>query len=155
MIYGGQFRYRDANWVLGAALVNLEVSRGNDSAGRDAALLKLCNLALRHEFDRIRLLNELARHKSIDIGPIRPQSIMTLKERKDTAIVLEGHCRATGVDLDDEAVKRWRASTESALGITLALPSEPPDSRPAARSVNRWRGAINRGWRGLRRRLGA
>jgi hypothetical protein len=100
MMYGGDFRHRDANWVLGAELVNLEVSRGADVQGRDAALSKLCNLALRHEFDRIRLLNHLARHKSIDVERFQPRIIMTRKERQDAATVLAAHCRKTGVDLD-------------------------------------------------------
>ena len=59
MVYGGDFRHRDANWVLGAELVNLEIARGADLVGRDAALKRLRSLALRHEFDRIRLISQL------------------------------------------------------------------------------------------------
>lgn len=130
MMYGGDFRHRDANWVLAAELVNLEVARGADAAGRDAALFKLCNLALRHEFDRIRLLNHLARHRAIDVAKVRPQIIMTRREREDAATVLAEHCRKTRVDLDDSVIRRWRAAVESVLDVGLDLPGEA--ARPAA-----------------------
>lgn len=144
MVYGGDFRHRDANWVLGAALVNLEISRGSDLAGRDAALVKLCNLALRHEFDRTRLLHHMAKRKSIDIRRARPHIIMTAREREDAAKVLTAHCGKTGVDLADEAVTRWRHSLESILEITLDLPTGPsedggPLSARARRALRRKR----------------
>jgi hypothetical protein len=120
-MYGGDFRHRDANWVLGAILVNLEVSRGDDMGGRDAALITLCNLALRHEFDRIRLLHHLAKHKSIDVVRVRPQIIMTRMEREDAAAVLVEHCHMTGVDLEDDAVIAWREDAEMVLGLRLDM----------------------------------
>ncbi|HUF73288.1 MAG TPA: hypothetical protein VMR74_10360 [Gammaproteobacteria bacterium] len=142
MVYGGGFRHRDANWLLGAALVNLEVSRGADLAGRDAALVKLCNLALRHEFDRVRLLHHLAKHKSIDIARARPRIIMTGNERDEAAAVLTAHCRATGVDLTDEKIARWRESLESILDVMLDLPPSPP-VKPRRRA-GRWFDRIGR-----------
>lgn len=140
MMYGGDFRHRDANWVLGAELVNLEVARGGDLAGRDAALVKLCNLALRHEFDRIRLLNHLARHRSIDVERVRPGIIMTRMEREDAATVLEEHCRETGVDFDEPQIADWRESVESVLGVELDAPGHRPEPR-ARRGV---RGRLRR-----------
>ena len=134
MVYGGDFRHRDANWVLGSTLVNLEVSRGADLAGRDAALVKLCNLALRHEFDRVRLLSQLAKHKSIDIARARPRIIMTGHERDEVAAVLTAHCRSTGVDLTDEKIARWRESLESILDVMLDLPPSPVRPRRRAGS---------------------
>lgn len=122
MMYGGDFRHRDANWVLGALLVNLEVRRGKQRDGRDPALITLCNLALRHEFDRIRLLHHLAKHKEIDVARVRPQGIMTRMEREDTATVLVEHCQDTGVNLDDAAIIKWRKNTEAVLGVRLDLP---------------------------------
>lgn len=135
MIYGGDLRHRDANWVLGAKLVNLEVSRGDDLRGRDDALVALCNLALRHEFDRIRLLNHLAKHRQIDVARIMPQIIMTERERADTAAVLADHCRKSGVDVEDADVAKWRASTEAVLGVPLDLPGEtrPDEETPGVR----------------------
>lgn len=139
MIYGGDFRHRDANWVLGAALVNLEVSRGSDLAGRNAALVKLCNLALRHEFDRTRLFHHLAKRKSVDIEHVSPRIIMTRKECEDTAQVLATHARETGLDTNDESVRQWRDSIESTLGIVLDLPSGPARPEPS-----RFTGLLNR-----------
>ncbi len=121
MMYGGDFRHRDANWVLGAMLVNLEISRGGDLNGRDAALVTICSLALRHEFDRIRLLHHLAKHKSIDVIRVRPQIIMTRMEREDTATVLVEHCHMTGVDVEDDAIVAWRDDAESVLGVPLDM----------------------------------
>jgi hypothetical protein len=132
MIYGGDLRHRDANWVLGAELVNLEISRGDDLGGRDAALVTLCNLALRHEFDRIRLLNHLAKHRRIDVERVMPQVIMTKRERDDTAAVLSDHCRKTGVDMEGANVAKWRAAAEAVLGVSLDLPGEPqPEDEPS------------------------
>jgi hypothetical protein len=134
MMYGGDFRHRDANWVLGAELVNLEVSRGDDMRGRDAALVKLCNLAVRHEFDRVRLLNHLAKHISIDVERVCPGIIMTRMEREDAAAVLAAHCSETGVDLGDDSIARWRASAESVLGVALELPAGAlPGPKPRGR----------------------
>jgi hypothetical protein len=124
MMYGGDFRHRDANWVLGALLVNLEVRRGDDLAGRDAALVTLCNLALRHEFDRIRLLNHLAKHKKIDVMKVRPQIIMTRMEREDTAAVLLEHCQKTGVNFDDDQIRQWLGNVEAVLDTRLDVSGE-------------------------------
>jgi len=138
MMYGGDFRHRDANWILGAELVNLEVSRGADLQGRDAALVKLCNLALRHEFDRIRLINSLARHARVDVARFRPRILMTPVESENAAAVLSAHCKSTAVDLTLETVAVWRESAESTLGVALDLPASPgPRPRPRRR-LRRW-----------------
>lgn len=131
MMYGGDFRHRDANWVLGALLVNLEARRGKDLRGRDAALVILCNLALRHEFDRIRLIHHLAKRKTIDVARVRPGVTMTRMEREDTATVLAEHCRKTSVNLDNEKIAKWLEKTEAVLNVRLDLPG---DRRKAVRS---------------------
>jgi hypothetical protein len=120
MVYGGDFRHRDANWVLGAELVNLEIARGTDLAGRDAALERLCRLALRHEFDRIRLVSQLGKHKVIDTAHNRPLIVMTPGERERVADQLARHCQETGVDYSAPAVARWRAAVETRLAVPIA-----------------------------------
>ncbi len=142
MMYGGDFRHRDANWALAALLVNLEVARGADAAGRDAALFKLCNLALRHEFDRVRLLNHLAKHRAVDVAKVRPQIIMTRREREDAAAVLAEHCRKTRVDLNDAVIRRWRTAAESVLDVGLDLPGDA--ARPPAAKRGRVRRLLDR-----------
>lgn len=125
MLYGSDFRHRDANWVLGAELVNLEIARGDDLRGRDAALGILCNLAVRHEFDRLRLLNHLARRRSIDTAKARPQTIMTEAERMDAATVLLEHARDTFTDWSGEAVWAWKEHIEALLSLQLdSLPNQ-------------------------------
>jgi hypothetical protein len=145
MIYGGGFRHRDANWVLGAALVNLELERGADLGGRDAALVKLCSLALRHEFDRIRLLHHLGKNKPVDISRTAPQILMTEKERADAAAVLAAHCKDTGIDMTNERVTQWRQTIEQLLGVVLDVPTGPiPPTYRRAR-FRRLRDRIGRG----------
>lgn len=136
MIYGGDFRHRDANWILGAVLVNLEIARGNDLKGRDAALATICRLALRHEFDRIQLLGQLARHQPVDAERARPQVTTTSDERAKIATRLADHCRDTQVDVSEPAVQDWREHLESQLGIVLELAAtEGPTNAPRQRRL--------------------
>jgi hypothetical protein len=146
MVYGGQFRHRDVNWVLGAELVNLELSRGQDLGGRDAALADLTRLALRHEFDRVLLLRHLGTARALDVDRVRPAVVLTQRERDAVASRLAQHCLDTGVDLDADAVARWRAQFEQRLKVTLNLRESPaPSSRmdrlrsSAERATKLWR----------------
>lgn len=123
MMYGGDFRHRDANWVLGALLVNLEVSRQTDLAGRDAAIRKICSLVMRHEFDRIHLLSHLGRHKLIDLERVRPHVFLTLQEREAVAAALVEHCRKTHVDFDRRKISRWKKAAEESLSVPLDVPA--------------------------------
>lgn len=133
MVYGGDFRHRDANWVLGAALVNLEIARGRDLAGRDDALKRLCNLALRHEFDRIRLVSKLGKHSTVDVARARPRVVMTPEECERVADELARHCEETEVAENNDAVILWRQSVEALLGVPVVRKSRPPGHR--ARSL--------------------
>jgi hypothetical protein len=130
MMYGGDFAHRDTNWVFGAALANLEISRGKDLAGRDAAVQGLCSLVLRNEFDRIHLLNQIARGKPVDLAKARPLIIMTSRERADIVAMLAKHCAATGVDLGTPEFKRWQEKLEALLEIPF-LPEQPAAQRDA------------------------
>lgn len=116
MMYGGGFQHRDANWIFGAALVNLEVSRKNDFFGRDAALKRLCSLVLRNEFDRVRLLKHLSQHTPIEIAKVRPSAVLTKSEQEKIVHELALHCRDSGVDFTDPATDRWRKSIKEQLG---------------------------------------
>ena len=126
MMYGGGFQHRDANWIFGAALVNLEISRNKDFAGRDAALKRLCSLVLRNEFDRVRLLTHLSRHQQIDVGRVRPLAVLTLVEQENVARELAQHCRDTGVNLAAPEIDRWRQSTKENLGVDPGIVTKPP-----------------------------
>lgn len=121
MVYGGRFRHRDANYILAAELVNLEISRGEDRAGRDAAFADLCRLAFRHEFDRTRLVRHLGTGRRVEVEAARPQVVLTRQEREAVATHLTRHCLSTGVDLDAAAVVRWRQGVEMRLGLPLEL----------------------------------
>jgi len=131
MMYGGGFQHRDANWIFGAALVNLEISREDDLTGRDAALRSLCSLVLRNEFDRVRLLTHLSKHNTIDISKARPLVVSTDSERVNIARELATHCESTGVDLDRPRVDQWRRSTSELLGADPGVvpPEEPRETK--------------------------
>jgi hypothetical protein len=144
MVYGGDFRHRDANWVLGAALVNLEIARGDDLAGRDAALNRLSNLALRHEFDRIRLISQLAKHVNVDMAHVKPRIAMTPEERERVADELARHCAETGVDVESKKVMQWREALESTLEVPVRR-LRPLESRA---------GGLRQRWLKFRRRRG-
>jgi len=137
MMYGGGFRHRDANWVFGAELVNLEILRGEDFSGRDSAMAKLCNLVLRNEFDRIQLLTRLSHHKPIDVEKARPLIIMTAQEREKIVTELAKHCRETGVNMNDHSILEWRHELESTLDIAANSAYEKP-KRSAIRTATQW-----------------
>lgn len=127
MMYGGGFQHRDANWIFGAALVNLEISRDTDLAGRDAALQSLCSLVLRNEFDRVRLLTHMSKHNRIDISKANPAVVLTESERGNIARELALHCESSSVDLDRPGVDQWRQSTGDLLGADPGVvPPEVP-----------------------------
>jgi hypothetical protein len=126
MVYGGAFRHRDVNWVLGAELVNLEISRGDDLRGRDAALRDLSRLALRHEFDRVKLLRHLGQGKPLDITAVRPAVVLTQLERESVVEHLATHCAASRVDLDSPMVSRWREAAESQLDMVIPMRESSP-----------------------------
>ncbi len=136
MVYGGGFRRRDANWFLGAELVNLELRRGEDVAGRDQAIRTLCALSLRHEFDRLILLRQLGSGKAIDMSSALLESLLTTSERRRIVEELHKHCNATGADLQSPALAGWQAELEGRLATTAShdapLPPEPdgPFKRP-------------------------
>lgn len=130
-MYGGGFQHRDANWIFGAALVNLEISRNKDFSGRDAALKRLCSLVLRNEFDRVRLLTHLSRHQQVQVGRVRPLVVLTQIEQENIARELAEHCRDTGVDLSATEIDQWRQHTMQNLGVDPGIITEPP--RPARR----------------------
>jgi hypothetical protein len=147
MVYSGTFRHRDANWVFGASLVNLEISRGDDTAGRPDAIAGLCRLALRHEFDRLALLRHLAAGKTVPLDGTRAEVVMTEAERDAVAARLAKHCRSTGVDAQDPGFASWRREAEEQLAARLPLPESPvPVSR-----LKRLRRAMSRKGRGKRR----
>ena len=142
MMYGGGFQHRDANWVFGAALVNLEICREGDFSGRDAAIKRLCSLVLRNEFDRVRLLSHLAQHKRIDFAKGSPRAVLTQKERDSIADELASHCRDTRVDLEHPSLQQWRQDTEVQLSADPGTVTRQ-SSRKRLPKLGRWFGRRN------------
>ena len=146
MMYGGGFPHRDANWVFAAELVNLEISRGTDCAGRDAALEKLCSLVLRNEFDRVHLLTQLSRHKPVDVARVRPLVVMTYEERESVASELARHCRDSGVDGSAPAIIQWHEALKQVLGLDPGITLAPERGEDKTSWIRkRFRTLTNRG----------
>lgn len=139
MVYGGGFRRRDANWFLGAELVNLELIRNADYRGRDQAIRTLCALPLRHEFDRLLLLRQLGSKQPVDLQTALLESLLTASERQRIMEALREHCKRTDADLTQGALAAW----EPELHARLALATEdgeapPPERRPRLRRPREW-----------------
>mgnify|MGYP003667108602 CR=1 FL=1 len=137
MMYGSGFRHRDANWIFGAELVNLEIGRGADLAGRDASIEKLCSLVLRNEFDRVHLLSHLARHKKIDVTPVKPLVVTTRTEREHIVAELAAHCAETGVNEQAEPITVWRRALEDNLGLN-ADDAQEGAAKSRKRGMREW-----------------
>lgn len=149
LVYGQGFRRRDANWFLGAELVNLEVLRGDDRRGRDAALAILTSLALRHEFDRLLLLRHLGSRRPVDVDSASIEALLTPAERQRILDTLMAHVEHTGVDLADDRLRGWREAVEARLKVaTEPVPSSgaqqrrafrPPSPQDLLDRLRRWR----------------
>ncbi|MEM9387556.1 MAG: hypothetical protein AAGA68_21060 [Pseudomonadota bacterium] len=132
MVYGGGFRRRDANWFLGAELVNLELLREDDYRGRDRAMRTLCTLPLRHEFDRLLLLRQLGAKQAIDMQAALMENLLTSSERERIAEELHEHCERTKADLTQGRLADWvhelhdRLAVTSKAGVTPPLPKASP-----------------------------
>ncbi|MEO0973891.1 MAG: hypothetical protein AAFX85_12430, partial [Pseudomonadota bacterium] len=118
MVYGGGFRRRDANWFLGAELVNLELLRGDDLRGRDQALRTLCTLSLRHEFDRLLLLRQLGSGQAVALEGAALECLLTPGERGRIVEALRKHCDDTEADLTAPGLVGWQEALESRLAAT-------------------------------------
>jgi len=55
---------------------------------------------------------------------VLPRVIMTRMEREDAAAVLLQHCEATGVDFEDDDVRKWLENVEAVLGTGLDVAGE-------------------------------
>ncbi|MEO0424460.1 MAG: hypothetical protein AAF184_19135 [Pseudomonadota bacterium] len=139
MVYGGGFRRRDANWFLGAELVNLELARSEDYRGRDQAIRTLCALPLRHEFDRLLLLRQLGSKKPVDMQPALLESLLTVSERQRIVEELREHCKRTDADLGDGPLMDWEAELGARLALATADAEVPPtEDRPRLRGPREW-----------------
>lgn len=136
-MYGGAFQHRDANWLYGTALVNLEISRGEDRAGRDAALRHISSLMLRNEFDRVQLFSHLSRHKKFDLALFKTDIVTTTVERENIARLLDKHCRKTNVNTSATDVVKWHDTLNKQFGVGVwdvqsAAAEESIGSKPAS-----------------------
>jgi len=120
-IFGGDFRYREGNWVFGAELTELLRRFPLSEATLLAALNEIGRLRLRSEYDRIFLYRCLAARKSADPRRVDARKCLS-----------EAECRAVGDRLGtffnryiphgaSRKADRWKAETEARLGAEIPI----------------------------------
>ncbi|MCP5145462.1 MAG: hypothetical protein H6978_11685 [Gammaproteobacteria bacterium] len=119
IVYGGHFRYRDANFVFGVELVELESIR-DDQAGTAAAMRTLAALSLRNEYDRIYLFRLLARRASATPARFRGAVTLTDVERQRIYGQLLKHAQDSGLDMSRPRVLRWQRDISRRLNVEVA-----------------------------------
>jgi len=120
-IFGGDFRYREGNWIFGAELTDLVRRFPLSENTLVQALAEIGRLRLRSEYDRIFFYRCLAARKSAD--PKRVDARACLSETERTAI---GERLTTFYSrhvppASPRKVKRWKSEVASRLGIDLDL----------------------------------
>ncbi|RMG37354.1 MAG: hypothetical protein D6725_08980, partial [Planctomycetota bacterium] len=123
-IYGGDFRYRDANWVYGAELVELAASFPLSRQSLRAALAEVSRLQLRNEYDRVFLYRCLSEHRR----PARllPAAyVLTEEERRRVAEKLEEFFTSHMHGRTESRVRKWREGVQNRLGVRLNVAPKP------------------------------
>ena len=80
-MYGGDFRYRDANWIYAAELSHLMTHGELTQKNLKAALKEIAALRLRNEYDRLYICRTIAEGKSAIPKRFRANATLTEEER--------------------------------------------------------------------------
>jgi hypothetical protein len=119
-IYGGDFRYRDANWICAVELAEMLASFPLSRESLSFGLNEIGRFPLRNEYDRIFLYRCLANHKSSGWKRVST-NLLSYEERQQVAEILE-HCWRTVLHgKTDDRIQKWRTDAEQRLGVKLKL----------------------------------
>lgn len=147
-IYGGNFRYRDPEWVLGVELTRLLTSVPSTRARIREALALISGLSLRNEYDRIYLYHCIANEKAATTRLFDP-ALMSGELRQKIAGQLEQFLEASQTESDPAKpadVARWREAVEERLQVKLRVAAagttQPDDPLAACRSLAEFRMAV-------------
>lgn len=131
-IYGGDFRYRDTNWVYASELTSLMSRFPVSRESLAHSLREIGALPMRNEYDRVFLYRCLSSHK-----PPRPlidaRETISQRDRQDIAKKLERFFRTFVHGKTKQRAEEWIDDLESRLGVRLSIPelkqlSEASDS---------------------------
>lgn len=120
-IYGGDFRYRDPNWVYASELTALMSRFPVSRESLAHSLREIGALPMRNEYDRVFLYRCLSSHKS-------PQPLIDAREtisqsdRQEVAKKLERFFRTFVHGKTKQRAEEWLDDLESRLGVRLSIP---------------------------------
>jgi hypothetical protein len=125
-VYGGQFRYRDANWIYAAELTEMLHCFSTSRDSMLHAMREIGALQLRNEYDRIHLYRCLVEHESAGPQRIAASECLTIDQRQAVAHRLERFFQRFIQDRTPSRLRRWHAGVESRLHVSLMLDEQEP-----------------------------
>ncbi len=126
-MYGGDFRYRDPNWLYGVELAELVYCFPLSRESLSNAMKEVGTLQLRHEYDRVYLYRCIAAHASPDPERYRAGVLLSVEERIAIARRLERFLDAFVHGQTAERVVKWRAQVEERLAVKLNVVGRADD----------------------------
>lgn len=118
-MYGGDFRYRDPNWLYAVELAELVHQFPLSRESLTHAMKEIGALQLRHEYDRVYLYRCIAAHASPDPERYRAGLLLSAEEKMAIARRLERFLEAFVHGQTLERVAKWRAQVEGRLNVKL------------------------------------
>lgn len=119
--YGGDFRYRDANWIYAAELSELLRQFPLSRESLSHALKEVGSLQLRSEYDRIFLYRCLAAHVSAHPEKYRALASLATEERRAIAARLERFTETFVHGKTADRMQKWKAAVERRLGVKVLV----------------------------------
>jgi hypothetical protein len=129
-MYGGDFRYRDPNWIYAVELAELIHQFPVSRESLSHAMKEIGALMLRHEYDRVYLYRCIAAHASPEPSNFHAGKLLSAEERMAIARRLERFLEAFIHGQTSDRVDRWRGEVEERLEVKLNVAA-----RAAERSV--------------------
>ena len=131
-IYGGEIRYRDANWLYAVELVELSHKFPLSRESLSRALQEIGALKFRSEYDRLFFYRCLAAHDSSHPERFHARAVLSQEERHSIATRLEKFLELHVHGKRTTAVNAWRQEVEKRLAVKLIV-SAPRQSLSEAR----------------------
>ena len=124
-IFGGDFRYRDPNWIYAAELSELVSCFPLSRESLSHAFREVGSLQLRSEYDRVFLYRCLAAHTSARPGNYHAAQTLTMEERRAIAGRLEKFLAAFLHGKTPDRVQKWKQDVELRLNVKLLVAAQP------------------------------
>lgn len=115
-MYGGDFRYRDANWIYAAELSHMLSGIETTPKILKAALKEIAALRLRNEYDRVYIYRVIAENSSAIPKRFRARSILTEEERTIVQTQLVRFAKKVA-GLNEKAYNKWLRQLNKRLDV--------------------------------------